>query len=259
MAAHKPDLLDRSLLIGLEEIPRARRRPEAQFWEAFEQARPAIFGGMLDALARAMRLRPAVQVAYLPRMADFTLWGCAIAEALGQSQADFLKAYQANLMDRNEEVTAANPVAAMILIFMDGRERWSGSASELLIELDGVAQTHRVDTRSRSWPKAAHILSRRLNEIRPNLASGGIHVTNGNSGRGRQLTLHKTSERSVTSVSSDVEPDRSGVLGDAIRESGKAASPPDRHTDGPRDASDASDATFRPCGDRRGFSDGRKP
>jgi hypothetical protein len=249
VAAHKPDLLDRALLIGLEEIPRAGRRPEAQFWDAFEQARPGIFGGMLDALARAMRLRPAVQVANLPRMADFTLWGCAIAEALGHSQADFLNAYHANLMVRNEEVTAANPVAAMMLIFMDGRETWSGSASELLTELDSLAQTHRVDTRSRSWPKAAHILSRRLNEIRPNLAAAGIQVAKDRDGRGRQLTFHKTSESSVSSVTSDVKPDQSGVLGDATRESGKVASPLGRLADGPRDASDATDATFRPCGE----------
>ncbi len=249
VAAHKPDLLDRALLIGLEEIPRAQRRPEAEFWEAFEQARPAIFGGMLDALSDAMKLRPAVKVINLPRMADFTLWGCAIAEALGHSRNDFLKAYHANLMVRNEEVTATNPVAAMILIFMDDREAWSGSASELLTELDALAQRHRVDMRSRSWPKAAHILSRRLNEIRPNLAAAGIQVTKGHGGGGRHLALHKTSESSVTSVGSDVEPDGSGGPGDATPEGGKVASSPNRPVEGPRDVSDATDATFRPCGE----------
>src|SRR5207249_7500916 len=106
VAVHKPDLLDRSLLFALELVPPQRRKSESQFWDEFEAARPALFGAMLDALSKAMKLRPNVRIADLPRMADFTLWGCAIAEALGYSQAEFLASYHANLTVRNDEVIA---------------------------------------------------------------------------------------------------------------------------------------------------------
>jgi len=248
VAAHKPDLLDRALLIGLEEVPRAQRRPEAEFWQAFEEARPAIFGGMLDALSRALKLRPGVKVNNLPRMADFTLWGCAIAEALERSKDEFLNAYHANLMDRNDEVTAANPVAAMVLTFMEDRDSWSGSASALLTELDRLAQHHRVDMRTQSWPKAAHILGRRLNEIRPNLTTAGIQLTRDRRGAGRHLTLQKSSESSVINVTYDTTSNRSGehrdATADATPGSRNLASPTNPSADGPHDGCDASDAAF---------------
>jgi hypothetical protein len=249
VAAHKPDLLDRALLIGLEEIPQAKRRPEAQFWEEFEAARPSIFGGMLDALSRAMKLRPFVKVANLPRMADFTLWGCAIAEALGYTHSDFLNAYQANMLARNNEVTTADPVASVVLAFMENREHWSGAASDLLMELDRLAELHRVDMRAKSWPKAANALSRRLNEIKPNLTTAGIRLVRDRQGNARDLSLTKSSENIVTTVTTVTPPDTSAIARDDVCDGSendpKIPSPSKPAPDGPHDDTDGNDDTFR--------------
>src|SRR5206468_1590822 len=43
----KPDLLDRSLIINLPEIPEEEREEETTFWARFEAARARLFGAIL--------------------------------------------------------------------------------------------------------------------------------------------------------------------------------------------------------------------
>jgi len=202
VAARKPDLLDRSILFALEPIAPADRRPEDALWRDFEAARPHLLGAIFDVLAKAMALRPSIELPGLPRMADFALWGCAVARALGHPERDFLAAYEGNTEARNEEALQASPVAAMVVELMDGQPEWEGTPSELLAELEKLAEDHRVNTKMREWPRAAHSLSRRLTEVRPNLAAIGIGVTNHRNGRHRTVTLQKTPANSVTGVTS---------------------------------------------------------
>ena len=75
LAATKPDLLDRSILVELERIPRTVRKTEQEFWTEFEHIRPYLLGGLFDLLSTALRMKDRVQVHPLPRMADFALWG----------------------------------------------------------------------------------------------------------------------------------------------------------------------------------------
>ena len=81
-------------------------------------------------------------------MADFALWGCAIAESLGYPQQEFLAAFDQNVKVRNDEVLANNSVATVVLAFMEDREEWDGSPAELLRELEKLAESQRVDTKN---------------------------------------------------------------------------------------------------------------
>jgi len=112
VAVHQSDLFDRAILVGLEAIPKERRRPEDELWAEFEAMRPALVGAVFDVLSRALALRPNIRLSGPPRMADFALWGCAIAEALGYPQQEFLAAYDQNAEARNDEVLQGSPVAA---------------------------------------------------------------------------------------------------------------------------------------------------
>jgi hypothetical protein len=203
VAARKPDLLDRSILFALEPIVPAARRPEEEIWREFEAARPRLLGSIFDVLARATALRPSIQLPGLPRMADFALWGCAVAKALGRSEQDFLLAHQTNTETRNEEALQASPVAAMVVELIDEQPEWEGTPSELLAELEQLAEKHRVNTKAAGWPRAAHSLSRRLTEVRPNLAAIGIGVTNHRNGRHRTVILQKAPGNGVTSAPED--------------------------------------------------------
>ena len=198
VAAHKPDLLDRAVLIGLERIPREHRRPERELWKEFESLRPEILGAALDLLSAAMRLAPKVGLTQLPRMADFAIWGAAVAEAMGVGTETFVSAFDNNYDLRNQEVLANSPVATALQLFASERASWGGTASELLAELDRLAAAQGINTRTRYWPKAAHILTRRLNELKPNLESAGIEVTTG--GSQRAISIRRNTRSSVPSV-----------------------------------------------------------
>jgi len=254
-AAQKPDLLDRCLLFELEEIPESKRRQELEFWAEFEEARPRLLGAIFDTLSQAMALRDSIRLPGLPRMADFAIWGCAIAEVLGHSHHDFLAAYDRNMAVGNDEALQASPVAAMVVVFMADREEWEGEPSQLLADLETVATQHRVNTNAKGWPKAAHVLSRELNKVQPNLAAAGVHVEKGRGSDGRWVRLQKTTGNSVTTVASVIEasPVPSGASpGDGStgqpREASQTAShdstPADVQDDG-GDADDASDAFAR--------------
>jgi energy-coupling factor transporter ATP-binding protein EcfA2 len=255
VAATRADLLDRSILIALDRIPPNRRRPETALWTAFEEARPHILGGIFDALAEAMRVLPEVRLSTLPRMADFARWGCAIAQALGYTAGDFRQAYGENIEAQNEEVLQGHPVAAAVLAMMEDLEAWEGAPSELLARLVEVAETEKIDTRARLWPKAAHILTRRLNEVRPNLQEAGVLIEHSH-GKGNLVTL-KRGDNSVGSVEASNRLQDKGMCADAtptlltpLKVASKVASPNNLSKNKDADATDATDATFAtPTGD----------
>jgi hypothetical protein len=59
--------------------------------------RPQLLAFVFDTLAAAMELKPTLRLRDLPRMADFALWGEAIARALGYNELEFLNAYYENI------------------------------------------------------------------------------------------------------------------------------------------------------------------
>lgn len=198
VAAQKPDLLDRSLLIGLERIAPGERLEQVALWADFEEACPHVMGGMFTTLSRAMAIFPSIQLNNMPRMADFARWGEAISQALGQEPGEFIEAYNKNLQAQNEEVLGSHPVAAALVKFMEGRPEWHGVASDLLPELTPIAEKLRIDIKARTWPKAANALTRRLNEVVANLAEAGIKISRGRE-RAIILTLD-TSQNTVQTV-----------------------------------------------------------
>jgi hypothetical protein len=199
VAATKPDLLDRCILIALDRIPPAERLIEGDLWRNFNNELPVILGGALDLLSVAMDILPKVEVPNLPRMADFALWGCAVAEALGESEDAFLRAYGKNIETQNAEAIQGHPVASAIMMFMQQREEWEGTPSELLAALEAVAEKEHIDVKEKLWPKAPNALSRRLNEVRSNLVDAGILWKPSGSSR-RGITIWKETENTVLTV-----------------------------------------------------------
>jgi hypothetical protein len=176
IAAQRPDLLDRCLLIGLKHIPNDKRKTEETLWQEFDRVKGEILGGFLDALSKAIKIYPTIKLDELHRMADFVKWGCAISEALGIDQKKFLAAYDANVELHTEEAARSSPVAEVVLKFMDGKLLWEGSPSELYGKLLETAKEMGVSTRQKSWPKAPNTLIRRINELVPALAQFGYEV-----------------------------------------------------------------------------------
>jgi len=200
LVASKADLLDRSLVFSLESIPDGKRRPEAELWQEFVEARPRILGAMFDGLAAAMRELSSLHLKAFPRMADFTRWGCAVSKGLGYGENAFLRAYKANLAQQNQHALESSPVATALCSFMEGRDEWAGEPAELLKKLQNEAEQVGVDTRGQLWPKDVRWLTRRLHEVRPNLQRSGIKVDISRRASERVIQLRRLGENDVTDV-----------------------------------------------------------
>ena len=119
----RPDLADRALFLALEPIPEERRRPEAEFWAAFEAERPRILGALLNAVAEGLKRLPDTSLPRLPRMADFALWASACESALWPT-GTFWAAYCGNRDEAVEGVIDADPVATAVRAVMAARTKW---------------------------------------------------------------------------------------------------------------------------------------
>jgi len=177
VVATKADILDRSLLIELERIKEQDLQDEKTLWKNFEKDKPAILGGIFNLLQKALNLYETVKLEKSFRMADFTKWGCAVSEAIGYGQEAFLNALEKNRLKLNDEALNENVIATVLIAFMNKKTSWAGSVTELFNELTNTAFQQGIDTHSKLWPKAANVLSRRLNDIKSNLRSMGIVFT----------------------------------------------------------------------------------
>lgn len=190
IAAQRPDLLDRCLMVGLKHIPKNKRKTEKTLWQEFNKVKGDILGGFLDALSKAIKIHPAVKLDQLHRMADFVKWGCAISEALGVDKKKFLAAYDVNVELHTEEAARSSPVAEVILKFIGGKLTWEGSPSELYSKLSEEAKEMGVSTRQKAWPKAPNTLIRHINELVPALAQLGYEVVETRKDKARNITIN---------------------------------------------------------------------
>jgi hypothetical protein len=171
----KPDLLDRSILLGLKRIDPQVRTSEKDFWDAFLSEQPKLLGAIFDVISKAMAIYPTLALDNLPRMADFAHWGYAIAEAAGIGGKQFIKAYQSNIDRQDDEAIENSPVAQSLIEYMRDKDEWKGTAAELLHQLN-IVGFHDDLKSSPYWPKDPQWMTKRLNEVEPNLQKRGIFI-----------------------------------------------------------------------------------
>ncbi|MFZ2522516.1 MAG: bifunctional DNA primase/polymerase [Minisyncoccia bacterium] len=186
----RPDLLERSIILKLDRIDSKNRKLEKSLMTEFEHDLPSILGGIFDVLVKTLALKPTIEQENLPRMADFALWGCAVAEALGVTQKEFMDSYNTNIALQTDIVINENLIASTIISFMQDQERdeWVGTATGLLHSLGEFAKSHSVDVHDKQWPKAHNVLSRRLNELKINFLEAGWDISI-DGGQVRKITI----------------------------------------------------------------------
>jgi hypothetical protein len=201
----RADLLDRTLLVRPDPIPEEKRRDEKSFWQDFEDARPRLFGCLLDVFSAGLRHARGVALPTLPRMADFAKWGVAVERALGFAPGEFLAAYQKNIQHASDAALEASPVAYTAHLFLRRQGAWSGPALKLLkvlndfaVEIENGRAVPNIARKNPRWPKSAQQLSAEIARIEPNLAKLGIQVERGRTNSGRFISL-----RLVTHVPDD--------------------------------------------------------
>ena len=168
----KPDLLDRTIILQLTRINSKQRRSEADLWNAFEESKPYILGGIFDLLSKAMTIYPHVKLDNLPRLADFGLWGYAIAEAIEEGKGQqFIDDYRMNIDRQVEEAIQSSTLAISIFSRMENSEEWETTIAGAFADLKRLTDS---DTFDKSFPKAPRELRRYLERIKVTLEAKGI-------------------------------------------------------------------------------------
>jgi hypothetical protein len=172
-------LLDRSILIKLEEIDKDKRRTPEDIWKEFEQIKPELLGYILDILVKVLSYneRNPDEKFKLYRMTEFSKYGEIIARSMDHPKNEFIKVYERNRQIQVDEIVESSQLAIVIICMMfqkyvDSKE-WDGTPSALLGEIKNIIETEKwnlnIDTSDRYFPKRANSLSRRLNELAPTL------------------------------------------------------------------------------------------
>ena len=166
------DAIDRSITI---ECPRIAYREESEINAAWDKAKPAIFGGLMDLFVKTLALLPSVKLINPPRMADFTRLGEAMAQALGHQPGTFDTLYKANRSEGMSRALEASPVAVAVRELVDDHNGislsvFTGTMKALLERLEKYKQE------SNAWPKSPRGLGDVLRRQQPALASLGIDI-----------------------------------------------------------------------------------
>lgn len=193
LPASAPDLLSRSLIVTLDKLTDEGREDT----DDFASHVPEILGAIFDTLAAAMRAYPNIVKpgGGWPRMAEWTRWGMAIAEALSIGADIFLEDYRANIGAQHEAALEASIVAEALIPFIIERKKYEGTAADLLRDLTAPANAAGIDTDGKrsDWPHNPRVLSGELRRIVRDLATAGIEATpppkNPTGGRGRVWTF----------------------------------------------------------------------
>ncbi|HEX2409386.1 MAG TPA: hypothetical protein VHJ38_19455 [Nitrososphaeraceae archaeon] len=204
LAATKTDLLDRGIIIQLETIPKKRRRKEEDIWNEFETLRPQLLGYIFDILVKVLQVKQKGGITIpngLNRMADWEEYAEIISRCMGYKEGEFLGVYQKNINIQIDEAIAASPLSMAVVELMnpnndEKKEESDDTPTELYLQLNEMAETKlKIDIKKiKSWPKSPNQLSRRLNEIKPNLREKGLVTERYKDEKGnRKIKIRKVS------------------------------------------------------------------
>ena len=191
--ATQPDLLDRTILLELERIPKAERKRKTALDARMRELAPRVRHYILDQMVRTLQILPTIPEDKLPRMADFAYYAEAFLQSMDYPAGTFFKAYDANTTRQVEEAVSSSLIGSLVLNFMEDRPEWSGSANELLTKLKDLAWSMKIDTKEKTFPKAGNQLSRQLTALATDLREMKIVFERGHSTK-RIITLRRSDD-----------------------------------------------------------------
>lgn len=217
--AERGDIQDRTLPVELERIPDHKRTSEASLWESFEAEHPKLLGAIFGTLSDALAALPTISLRKRPRLADWGEYAAAIYEVMGWGTEQFITDWGQVVKAQNQGTLDGSPVAQTVLSFMEGRNRYEGSSSDLHGKLVEEAEKLNIDTKKdKTWPKSSSWLWRRLKEVLPMLAAMGIRADKVEKETGSKIILERT-----TSGPEPDPPDPGSKAGEAWQHNSDAA------------------------------------
>jgi hypothetical protein len=229
------DLLDRSLVAYLKNIPDGDRLSEEELDAKFLEAHPRILGGLCDAVSVAIRNKAGVNPKTLPRMADAAKFVMAAESALGWADGSFIAGMMEDRQYIRELELEAVALAYYIVIFMNPWEKtmWSGTATFLYQELHRLFGGREDLYFDRDVPRDPVKIGNQLRRIAPALREKGLEVITGKRVgklRTRTIEINKF-DGSKTKWASSVSPaSGTSVTASAPATTGEGATHPEDAT-----------------------------
>lgn len=163
------DLAERLLAIELDPIDPHHRLTDHDSDQAYQRDLPRILGALFTLTAQVLEQMPDTQLEMLPRMADFGRLVATI-DRIRHTQAS--DRYAGGLAQLNRAVVDSDPFASGIRTFLEHRDQWTGTATDLLAIIDG----DHTGPKPKWWPADGAACSRRLKRVAPALRAEGVGI-----------------------------------------------------------------------------------
>ncbi len=181
------DLVDRTIRLRVPPIPPDKMKEKRVMDREFEEAKPFLFGALLDLFADALQRLPNVKLERLPRMADFAMLGEAVRLALGDERP-FIDIYDEKRRDSSQNALEGSPVCEALREMIEKSGEFDDTVGDLFTEL----KNYKSDHEHFGWPRHPRGLGDALRRNMPALRDIGIEVSFGErTNRGWKVLINK--------------------------------------------------------------------
>lgn len=176
--SQRGDLLDRTIILDLDPIPKEQRITEREADERLQALAPKLLGALLDITVTGLKNFGKAEIQSPPRMADFAQWVVACEPALPWKPGQFLEIYGGARDDVERDLVESNrfPLAVYRLAMDSAPGYWQGTATELLQALNQKEHVL-IGSEPEDWPKSADKLGSELRRFIPALMARNVTVS----------------------------------------------------------------------------------
>jgi hypothetical protein len=233
--ATSQDLINRQILVELQDFnSEDEREDESVIWQRFEKARPRILGALLMGVSVALRHINDLEIHRLPRMADFAKWGTAAEVAWEWPAGSFLEAYAEDQANQAAASVEADLVASTLVEFMQDRDCWEGTPTELheaLMEIVPEGKRNLRVGKTYAFPRVANVLTRRIRKAQVFLKQFGLKIIDGHTGD-RAIRIDRQGGRKTVQIVQTVQKQEScgfsadDISGETVQDGRNTVQPP---------------------------------
>jgi hypothetical protein len=175
------DLLERTIIYQVDPIPEDQRITLKEYEKQFNTLLPHILGQIFTILQKALELYPTLEgtLKQLPRMSDFSVWGEAISQAMGNEPNEFLELYRTNLSSNYMDAAEAHAIVEYIAHLAETCNfPIKSRVSDFYNDLKRYAIEHNYDVNSTYsiFPKYHNKLKTHVKRVNPFIRNAGFDV-----------------------------------------------------------------------------------
>ena len=180
------DFLSRAFLVSVKELPAAERRSEMEINTEFQRIKPGLQALIFNTISTGLQKICSVRTLGFQRMGDAHRFSLAMAEKLKLDEKTIDELWKSNRETQTKETLSAEPLAEIVIAFMESRREWNGIPSQLYKDL--CAWVRNKGESPEQIPREKHIRSR-LRYIQAALKTEGICINEPPRGKDRRFTI----------------------------------------------------------------------